>query len=143
MARVDIDKIRSVAVVAHSGAGKTSLIDAILHAAGVNTRLGKVNDGTSMCDYHADEIERKITINSKVLHLDWEGSRIYLLDTPGYADFIGEVISSLVACDSGLVLIDAASGVEVGTERVWEMLDQQNLPRLIFINKLDKENADF
>lgn len=140
---IDIGKTRNVAVVAHSGAGKTSLLDAILHTAGLNTRLGKVNDGTSMCDYHADEIERKITINCKVLHIDWEGSRVYLLDTPGYADFIGEVVAALRACDSGLVLIDAASGVEVGTERVWEMLNKQNLPRAIFINKLDKENANF
>lgn len=139
----DVEKIRSVAVVAHSGAGKTSLVDAMLYAVGVNTRLGKVNDGTSMCDYNADEIERKITINSKVLHIDYEGCRVYLLDTPGYADFIGEVVSALVTCEAGLVLIDAASGVEVGTERAWEMLNQRGLPRAIFINKLDKENANF
>ena len=106
MAKVDVDKIRNVAVVAHSGAGKTSLIDAMLYAAGANSRLGKVNDGTSMCDYNADEIERKITINSKIVHLDWQGGRIYILDTPGYADFIGEVVASLKACDSGLVLIE-------------------------------------
>lgn len=143
MAKVEPDKIRSIAVVSHSGAGKTSLIDAMLYAAGANTRLGKVNEGTSLCDYNADEIERKITINSKVLHINWKDARIYLLDTPGYADFIGEVVASLVACDSGLVLIDAASGVEVGTERVWELLNQRNLARAIFVNKLDKENADF
>ena len=143
MAQVDVDKIRSVAVVSHSGAGKTSLIDAMLYAAGANTRLGKVNDGTSMCDYNADEIERKITINGKILHIDWQNTRIYLMDTPGYADFIGEVFAALRACDSGLVLIDAASGVEVGTERVWELLNQHNLPRAVFINKLDRENADF
>ena len=143
MAKVEAGKIRSVAVVSHSGAGKTSLIDAMLYAAGANTRLGKVNEGTSLCDYNADEIERKITINSKVLHINWKDVRIYLLDTPGYADFIGEVVASLAACDSGLVLIDAASGVEVGTERVWELLNQRNLARAIFVNKLDKENADF
>ncbi|MCQ9208135.1 MAG: elongation factor G, partial [Omnitrophica bacterium] len=143
MLKVDTDKIRSVAVVAHSGAGKTSLIDAMLYATGANTRLGKVNDGTSMCDYNADEIERKITINSKVLHINYNGARVYLLDTPGYADFIGEVVASLAASDSGLVLVDAASGVEVGTERVWELLNQRNLPRVVFVNKLDKENANF
>ncbi len=143
MAKVNADRIRNVAVVAHSGAGKTSLIDAMLYAAGANTRLGKVNDGTSMCDYNEDEIERKITINSKVFYLEQGDARIYLLDTPGYADFIGEVFAALKACDSGLVLIDAASGVEVGTERVWELLNQHNLPRIIFVNKLDKENADF
>lgn len=138
-----VDRVRSVAVVAHSRAGKTSLIDAVLYAAGANSRLGKVNDGTSMCDYNADEIERKITINSKVLQVDWKDTRIYFLDTPGYADFIGEVISALLACDAGLVLVDGVGGVEVGTERVWELLDQRALPRAIFVNKLDKENADF
>lgn len=143
MPKVDADKIRSVAVVAHSGAGKTSLLDAMLYAAGANTRLGKVNDGTSMCDYNEDEIERKITINSKVLHIQWRDNRIYLIDTPGYADFIGEVVASLKASDAGLVLIDAASGVEVGTERVWKLLDEHNLARAVFINKLDKENANF
>ncbi|MFC1631532.1 elongation factor G [Candidatus Omnitrophota bacterium] len=143
MAKVEVSKIRSLAMVAHSGAGKTSLIDAILHAAGANTRLGKVIDGSSLCDYHEDEIERKITINGKVLHVMWEGNRIYLLDTPGYADFVGEVISALQAVDSGVVLIDATSGVEVGTERVWGMLDAAGLPRMIFVNKLDKENASF
>lgn len=143
MAKVGVDKIRSVAVVAHSGAGKTSLIDAMLHITGTNSRLGKVNDGTSMCDYNADEIERKITINSKILHIDWQDSRIYLIDTPGYADFIGEVVAALKASDAGLALIDAASGVEVGTERVWELLNQHSLARAIFVNKLNKENADF
>lgn len=143
MANVDFSKIRSLTVVAHSGAGKTSLIDAMLYAAGANSRLGKVNEGTSMCDYNPDEIERKITINNKVLHLDWEGARIYLMDTPGYADFIGEVISSMHACESGLLVVNATSGVEVGTERAWELLNKHNLVRMIFINKLDKENADF
>lgn len=143
MANVGTDKIRSVAVVAHSAAGKTSLIDAMLYAAGENTRLGKVSEGTSMCDYNPDEIDRKITINAKALHLNWNGARIYLLDTPGYADFIGDVLAALKACDSALVLVDAVNGVEVGTERVWELLNKHNLPRMIFINKLDKENADF
>ncbi len=139
----DVSKIRSLAVVSHSGAGKTSLAESMLHLSAENTRLGKVNDGTSMCDYQDDEIERRITINTKVLHLNWQERLVYLLDTPGYADFIGEVISGLCACDNGLVLIDAVSGVEVGTERVWSLLDNSNLSRAIFINKLDKENADF
>jgi elongation factor G len=143
MANIDVEKVRSVALLSHSGAGKTSLLDAMLFAAGVNSRLGKVNDGTSMCDYNADEIERKITINTKILHIDHNGHRVYLLDTPGYADFIGEVIAALCACEAAVVLIDAPSGVEVGTERVWELVNQRGLSRLIFINKLDKENANF
>ncbi|MFH1046563.1 MAG: elongation factor G [Candidatus Omnitrophota bacterium] len=140
---VDVQKVRSVVVVGHSGSGKTTLIDSMLYAAGVNSRLGRVSDGTSMCDYNQDEIERKITINAKAVHLDWLTRRLYILDTPGYADFLGEVIAAVRACDSGLVLIDASSGVEVGTERVWNLLEKEQLPRIIFINKLDRENTDF
>ncbi len=130
-------------VVAHSGAGKTSLIEALLFNAGQTTRLGSVASGTSICDYNPDEIERKITINSKLLDLAWNNKRINLIDTPGYADFIGDLIGALRAVDSGIVIVDAVGGVEVGTERVWEFLEKHNLPRIIFVNKLDKENANF
>jgi elongation factor G len=138
-----INDIRNVVVVAHSGAGKTSLIEALLFNSGANTRLGSVANGTSVCDYNPDEIERKITINSKFLNLTWNNKRINLVDTPGYADFIGDMIGALRAVDSGIVIVDAVGGVEVGTERVWDFLEQNNLPRIIFISKLDKENTNF
>jgi len=134
---------RSVVFVSHSGAGKTSVIDAILFKAGANTRHGSVDNGTSMCDYNDDEMERKITLNSKLLHINHNGKLTYLIDTPGYADFVGSVISSLRAVDSGLCVVCGVSGVEVGTEKAWDMLSSNNLPRIVFINKLDKENSDF
>ncbi|NQT89658.1 MAG: elongation factor G [Candidatus Omnitrophica bacterium] len=140
---MDVKMKRSVVFVSHSNAGKSSLIDAILYKAGVNSRHGSVDDGTSLCDYNEDEIERKITITSKVLHIEHNNKRTYLLDTPGYADFVGSVKSSIRAVDSAVCLVCAANGIEVGTERDWGFLNEKNMPRLIFISKLDKENADF
>lgn len=140
---MDAKDKRSVVFLSHSSAGKTSIIDAILYKAGVNTRHGSVNDGTSMCDYNEDEIERKITITSKLLHINHNSKLIFLLDTPGYADFIGGVISSLRAVDSAVSVVCGVNGVEVGTERSWRLLNEKRLPRLIFINKLDKENSNF
>lgn len=140
---MDVKDRRSVIFVAHSSAGKTSVIDSILFKAKANTRHGSVDNGTSMCDYNDDEIERKITIISKVLHIEHNGRRIFLLDTPGYADFMGSTISSLRGVDSGVCVVCGAGGVEIGTERAWQLLSNRGLPRLLFINKLDKENSDF
>jgi elongation factor G len=138
-----IDNTRSIALVGHSSCGKTSLTDAFLYCAGVNTRLGSVDQGTSMSDYNPDEIERKLTINAKALNFSWKDRHIFLMDTPGYADFVSEVISSLRAVDSAVVVVDATSGVGIGTCRVWDFLEEGKIPRVIFINKLNKENADF
>ncbi|MFH0838578.1 MAG: elongation factor G [Candidatus Omnitrophota bacterium] len=143
MENYTVDDIRNVIVVAHSGAGKTSLIEAMLFNAGVTTRLGSVASGTSICDYNADEIGRKITINGKFLNLAWKNKKINLVDTPGYADFVGDLIGALRAVDGGVAIIDAISGVEVGTERAWDFLEQYNFPRIICVNKLDKDNTNF
>lgn len=140
---MDVKDIRNIIFLSHSNAGKTSLIDSILFAAKANTRRGSVDEGTSMCDYNSDEIERKITIDPKVLNIEKDGKRINLLDTPGYADFIGGVFSSLRAADCGVCLVCAVSGVEVGTSRVWEMLKESKRPSFLFINKLDKEHSSF
>lgn len=139
----DVKDKRSVVFVSHSSAGKTSIIDVILYKAKANARHGNVNDGTSMCDYNPDEIERKITMTSKVLHIEHNGKLTFLLDTPGYADFVGSVISSLRAVDSAICVVCAVNGIEVGTDKTWERLKAKNIPRLLFINKLDKENSDF
>ncbi|MFH1868067.1 MAG: elongation factor G [Candidatus Omnitrophota bacterium] len=139
----DVKDKRSVVFVSHSGAGKTSTIDAILYKAKVNTRHGSVNDGTSICDYNADEIERKITMTSKVMHIEHAGKLVYIIDTPGYMDFTSSVISSLRAVDSAVCVVCGASGVEVGTSKKWDMLDAKKIPRLLFVSKLDKENANF
>ncbi|UCH12493.1 MAG: elongation factor G [Candidatus Omnitrophota bacterium] len=140
---MDVKDIRNIVFLSHSSAGKTSLIDSILFAAKANTRRGSVNEGTSMCDYNPDEIERKITIDPKVLSIEKDTKRINLLDTPGYADFIGGVFSSLRAADCGLCLVCGVNGVEVGTSRVWDMLTEGGKPSFLFINKLDKEHSSF
>lgn len=143
MERYPTQNIRNIIFVSHSGSGKTSLIEALLFNAKMTTRLGKVAEGNTHSDYNSDEIERKISISSKLLHAVWRNTRIHLLDTPGYADFVGEVIAPLRAADAAVVIIEAVHGIEVGTERVWEFMEARNLPRLIFINRLDKENSSF
>lgn len=143
MERYPTGNIRNVIFVSHSGSGKTSLIEALLFNAKMTTRLGKVAEGNTHSDYSADEIERKISISSKFLHLIWKNTRVHILDTPGYADFVGDVIAPLRVADAAVLLIEAVHGIEVGTERVWQFLEERDLPRMIFINRLDKENSSF
>ncbi|MFH1853711.1 MAG: elongation factor G [Candidatus Omnitrophota bacterium] len=143
MADYTIKDIRNIALISHAGSGKTMLSEAILHNAGVTSRFGKVEDGTTVSDYSEDEKERKISINSSILSFNYKGKHITLVDTPGYADFIGEILACLTAVDSAIVLIDALEGVEVGTERAWGIARENNLSCLIFINKMNKENIDF
>lgn len=137
-----VEDTRTTALVAHSGAGKTSLIEALLYKTGATNRLGSVSDGTSVCDINPEEKERKVTIYAKPLHCTYKNKSIFLTDTPGYADFFGEVVSSLRVVDSAIVVINGTSGIEVGTQRVWKKLNELNIPRIIFVNQLDKENAD-
>ncbi|MDI6792511.1 MAG: elongation factor G [bacterium] len=139
---VQTSKIRNTALISHGGAGKTSLTEAILFNTKVTTRLGRVEEGNTVSDYDPDEVKRRMSINSTLVHTQWDGDKINLIDTPGYADFVGEVVSTLQVVDSCILVCDAVSGVEVGTELVWEYADKYGLPRIIFINKLDKENAD-
>ncbi|MEA3328531.1 MAG: elongation factor G [Candidatus Omnitrophota bacterium] len=135
--------IRNVIFVSHPQAGKTSLGEAVLFNAGAISRLGRVTDGTTTCDYNSDEIERKISINVGFGCVDYNGKQIHLIDPPGYMDFIGDLISSIHAADSGILLVNAVSGIEIGTEKAWNLLDSLKLPRMIFINKMDKEHANF
>ena len=139
----DVKDKRTVIFLGHSGSGKTSCIDTMLFKTGANTRHGSVDQGTSMCDYNDDEIERKVTMRAKVLYIQHSGKTSYIIDTPGYTDFVGSAISSLRAVDSGICVVCGISGVQIGTEKGWDMLNERNLPRIVFINKLDKENADF
>ncbi len=142
MDNVKSEAKRSVVLVSHAQAGKTSLAEALLFASGMTSRKGKIAEGNTVSDYNTDEIARKNSINSSVLYLNWKSHAVQLVDTPGYADFIADMISGLRAADSAIVVIDASSGVEVGTERAWDMLDDANMPRLVFINKIEKENVD-
>jgi len=138
-----VEELRNVSLIAHSGAGKTSLTEAILYNAGVINRLGRVEEGNTVADYDPEEIRRKISVNTSVTPWEWEGHKVNLLDTPGYADFVGEVKGAIRVSDAVIVVLCAASGVEVGTELVWQYADELKLPRLAFINKMDRENASF
>jgi elongation factor G len=137
------DRIRNVALISHGGAGKTSLAEAMLFDAGAIPRLGSVDAGSATLDHDPDEQKRKQSINLAIGTLEAEGSRITLVDTPGYADFQSDVIEALAAVDAAVVVIDASAGVEVGTEAVWRLADERKLPRFVFINKMDRENANF
>ena len=137
------EQIRNVALISHGGAGKTSLAEALLFTSGAINRLGKVEAGNTTTDFDADEVKRQITIGTSLAPLEWKDTKINLMDTPGYFDFIGEVQASLRVADSAVVTVCGVSGVEVGTEKVWAYADQHNLPRLVFINKLNRENANF
>ncbi|MEN6520831.1 MAG: elongation factor G [Armatimonadota bacterium] len=138
-----IDAIRNVALVGHSGAGKTSLTEALLYTTGAIDRLGKVDDGTATTDYDPDEIRRKISINTSVAPCEWSGRKINVLDTPGYPDFVGDVIGAVHVVESALIVVDAVGGVEVGTETGWDAAVTRNITRCIFVNKMERENADF
>jgi len=135
--------IRNVVLLSHQGAGKTSLAEFILFTSGAIQRLGNVKDGTTTSDYDPLEVERHMGINLSLLPIQWQGMKLNLIDTPGYADFIGEVRSGLRVTEGAIIVICAASGVEVGTEQMWNDAEKANLPRLIFVNKMDRDNADF
>jgi elongation factor G len=143
MKQYGLENIRNVSLLSHCGAGKTSLAEAVLSTAGVSSRLGRVDDGTTISDYDPDEIKRKISINLTMLPAEWQDAKINLLDTPGYADFAGEVKAAIRVSEGAIVVVCAASGVEVGTEQVWGYSEEANLTRLILVNKMDRDNADF
>jgi elongation factor G len=143
MPKQGMENIRNVVLLSHSGAGKTSAAEAMLFTTGAIKRLGKVDDGTTTSDYDENEVKRQISINLSLLPCRWQDTKINLLDTPGYADFVGEVKAALRVAEGAVIMVCAASGVEVGTEIAWEYCQQETLPRLIFINKMDRENADF
>src|SRR3989442_4307516 len=137
------EQIRNVALISHVGAGKTSFVDAALYDSGAVTRQGRVDEGSSISDYDPDELKRHISLNVKVLPVEWKNHKINFIDTPGYADFVGEVKAGLRVADAALVVVTAEKGVEGGTELTWQYDDERNLPRMVLINKLDRENPSF
>jgi elongation factor G len=137
------EHIRNVALISHVGAGKTSLLDAALYDSGAVTRQGKVDEGSSIGDHDPDELKRNMTLNAKVLPVEWKNTKINFIDTPGYADFLGEVKAALRVVDAALVVVTAEKGVEVGTELTWQYADERKLPRMVLVNKLDRENTSF
>ena len=137
------NEIRNIGLVSHQSVGKTTLAEAMLFSAGVTNRLGTIEDGSTTSDYRTDEIERKISISTSLAHFEWKDRKFNLVDMPGYLDFIGEVRCGLRVADLAVVLLDSIAGVEVGTEIVWEVLQENKTPRVFFINHVDKENSNF
>lgn len=134
--------IRNVALVSHSSSGKTILTEALLHFTGVTTRMGAINEGNTAADFDEEEVRRGISLYTSVIPIEFNTTKINFLDTPGYADFVGEMISALSVADSAIVVVDSVSGFEVGTEVAWNYCDTFKLPRILLINKMDRENAD-
>jgi elongation factor G len=143
MKEYSTEKIRNIVLLGHGGTGKTSFAEAALFVSGAISRLGKVEEGTSASDFEPDEVKRKVSINASLLPVEWKDRKINLIDSPGYADFIGDAYSGLAAADTAVIVLCAASGVQVGTELAWEMADEAGKPRAILINRLDRENANF
>ncbi len=135
--------IRNVALVSHSGSGKTILTEAFLHFTGATTRMGKIEEGNTVSDFDEEEVRRTISLYSTVIPVEYKDTKINLLDTPGYTDFVGEMISALSVADSAMIVVDSVSGFEVGTELAWNYCNKFNLPRFVIINKMDRENADY
>jgi elongation factor G len=137
------ESIRNIALASHSSAGKTMLADALLNFTGATTRMGKVEDGTTVSDYDEEEVRRGISLYTSVVPLEYRDVKINLLDTPGYTDFVGEVISAMRVADGAVILVDSVAGAEVGTEIAWNHCNQFNLPRFVLVNKMDRDNANF
>lgn len=135
--------IRNIALVSHSGAGKTMLSEAFLYFTGATTRMGSIEDGSTATDYEDEEIRRGLSLSTGLAPVEYRDNKINVLDTPGYTDFIGEVISALRVSDSAIVVVDSVAGAEVGTEIVWNHCDEFNLPRFVLINKMNRDNANF
>lgn len=136
------NEIRNVAILGHSGCGKTTIAEAVLHVSGVTKRFGRIEEGNTISDYDSEEIKRKVSINMSVIPVEWLDNKINFFDTPGYFDFVGEVKQSLSVADLVLIVINAKSGIEVGTEKAWEFADEMNIPKMIFVNGMDDENAN-
>ena len=137
------DRIRNVAIVGHGGAGTTSVTEALLYRSGAISRMCKVEDGATTTDYEPEEIKRKVSVNATLAPVEWRDSKINFIDTPGFADFVAEVKCAFRAVDSALIVVCATSGVQVGTEQCWKLAEEAGLPRIFFVNKMDRENADF
>ena len=139
----DAAAIRNIALVGHTSSGKTQLASAVLAVAGMVNRFGKVDDGTTVTDYDEEEIARKHTLGASLAFAEWSKTKINLIDTPGMGNFLADARAALHAADAAIVIVDATSGVQVSTEKVWHFADETALPRLIVVNRLDRERSSF
>ena len=143
MPQTSSESLRNIVLLSHSGAGKTILSEAILHAAGVTSRMGSIEDGTTTSDYEPEEARRESSVQTSVIRCSWNGSVLNLIDTPGYADFRGEVVSGVRVADGAVIVVSCPAGIEVGTKQMWRLADERRLPRMVFLSKMDRENTDF
>ena len=143
MAKFPTERIRNIVLLSHSGAGKTILAESMLHMTGATTRLGRVEDGTAASDFEPEEHKRGTSVSTAILNAQWKDHKINVLDTPGYADYRGEVVSGLRVADTAVIVVAAQAGIEVGTGQMWSMAGERDVPRIIYISKIDRENSDF
>lgn len=139
----DTDKIRNVVLLGHGGCGKTTLAEAMVYASGITKRQGKISEGNTISDYDKEEIKRSFSISTSVIPVTWEDTKINILDTPGYFDFVGEVEEAVSAADAAVIVVNGKTGVEVGTRKAWELCEKYNLPRIIFVTGMDDDNASY
>lgn len=137
------DKIRNVVLLGHGGCGKTSLVEAMAYLSGITSRMGKIDDGNTVSDFGKEEQKRHISIATSVVPIEWEGTKINVLDSPGFFDFVGEVEEAVSAADAAIIVVSGKAGVEVGTEKAWEICEKYKLPRFVFVTDMDIDNASF
>ena len=135
------DKIRNVVLLGHGGAGKTSLAEAFGYISGITSRMGKISDGNTISDYGKEEQKRGFSVSASVIPVEWEGTKINFIDTPGYFDFVGEVEEAVSAAGAAIIVVNGRSGVEVGTRKAWDLCEKYKLPRIFFVTDMDVDNA--
>ena len=137
------DRIRNVVLLGHGGAGKTSLVEAMAYLSGITSRLGKVTDGNTVSDYDKEEIKRKFSISTSVVPIVWGKVKINVLDTPGYFDFVGEVEEAAGAADAAIIVVSGKDGIQVGTQKAWELCEKYKLPRMFFVTEMDIDDVSY
>lgn len=137
------DEIRNVVLLGHGGSGKTSLAEAMAYVSGATSRMGKIADGNTISDFDKEEQKREFSISTSLVPIEWEKAKINILDTPGYFDFVGEVEEAVSAADAAVIVVSGKAGVEVGTEKAWELCDKYKLPRMVYVTEMDVDDASF
>ena len=137
------DEIRNVVLLGHGGSGKTSLAEAMLYVSGAVSRMGKISESNTTSDFDKEEQKRGFSISTSLIPIEWEKAKINILDTPGYFDFVGEVEEAVSAADAAVIVVSGKAGVQVGTEKAWELCDKYNLPRMVYVTEMDMDDASF